>query len=339
MSVSKLLTAIASLCMIGGIATADPVFRTATDETNPCEQGNRVELRVFLDNNDEEVVRAEFVIEHPSADFNFDSVDSNPGHDGNIDVEELSDDGDESRIRVVVTWPILSERDFEEGTLVELDFIVQRDLDSPTRFQLENDELVTVDGDQDTDVDTSATEPLLCGSSTPTPTPTIAPSPTPGPGTTIYSTSFDTGTSGWTTVSVPGVFDEPTFTNDNEALGVNANGSSDCFGFWKSPRIAVTGGQRLEITWSVRSTSADNLTPTFRLRTADGQFRYNQFLAIESPVGGVAPGTSIKEYVQIYDVPADSTELELAFDLTAFNATDDDNNATVELTDVAVKIQ
>lgn len=336
----KLLAPMFGFVAIAGFSNA-AVLRTGTDGVNACQAGNRVELRVFLDDNNDDVNHVEFVIEHPSADFNYDSFDS-PSHDGDIEVEELSDDGDESRLRVRVTWGI-GDDNFEEGTVVELDFIVQRNITGTTRFQLENEELSTEDdSDANVDVNTSATEPITCGVASPSPTPTVAPTasptPTPAPGGTIYSTTFDTGTAGWTSVSVPAAFAEPTFSNVNQALAVSANGSSNCFGFWKSPRIAVTGGHRLEIQWRVRSTSLDILTPAFRLRTTDGQFRYTQFLAIESPAGGVSPGLSDKLYTTIYDVPADANEIELAFDITSFNALDD-TTARIELADVTVKRQ
>lgn len=348
MNLKKCALTLATMVALTTTAYAQPKFRTALTTTNICSQGTTFKLQIFVDDNDEDLDAAEFVIEHPAADFNLDGFDESPSsHDGEVIVDELDDDGDESRIQVRVVWGIGDDRDFQEGLLAELDFVTQRNITGTTRFQLENEELNTdEDNDKEVIVNTSATEPITCGA-TPTPTPTATPtatvtptpSPTPSEGQTVYSTSFDGGANGWEVVDLAGgPFNLATFTTPEGAIALSANGSANCFGFWKSPRIAVVGGHRMVVRWVVRSSSADTLTPAFRLRATDGAFRYSQFIAIESPSGGVAPGTDEKAFEMVYDVPADASEMELAFDITSFTPTDD-LNAVLELREVSVRRQ
>ncbi len=171
---------------------------------------------------------------------------------------------------------------------------------------------------------------------TPTVTTTPTPSPTPDP-SVIYSNSFDNTGDAWEEVRA-GVssFDDPTFDATGGSLKLSPNGSSSCFGFYRSPRIFVDGGSTIEILWTVRSTTDSADCPQFRMRVNETGFRNSNFMAIESTSGGIAPGTEPVQYKQTYHVPSVSARVELAFDILSFNPLDD-VDATIELMDVTVR--
>ncbi len=158
------------------------------------------------------------------------------------------------------------------------------------------------------------------------------------PATELYTTSFVEGAEGWTNspFGIPGST-PPVFGVGGGNIRVTANGSSASAGAWSSPLIDVSGGTTVLITWSLRSSSAPENTPTIRLRIGEEFFRDSFLLNAESTLGGEnSPGTAVKTYQQVYNVPSFVTNLRLNMDLLSFNPADD-TNASIEVLDVKVE--
>lgn len=142
-----------------------------------------------------------------------------------------------------------------------------------------------------------------------------------------YNATFANGALGWesSNFGIPGTT-APAFGTSANGLTISGAGSAASAGAWASPLINVTPGQMLSIRWRLRSSTAAEFTPTFRLRVGEEFFRDTQLINVESLQGGEnSPGTTARDYTLLYRVPNFVTKLRVSLDLLSFNPADDLN--------------
>lgn len=153
---------------------------------------------------------------------------------------------------------------------------------------------------------------------------------------TVREWTFDGSTEDWAFDSSP-VFDMAQATSSPGYLELSGGGSSNAFGFWRSPDnlISIDESQIYIGTFRVTSevpASQVATSPQFRVRLIEQGFRSSSFVVVESSGNGAhspAAGTT-REYT-VYYAPPDGSEgfnLLAAFDFLNFNPLD---NATAKL--------
>ncbi len=141
---------------------------------------------------------------------------------------------------------------------------------------------------------------------------------------------------GWTYGGAPGVFEMPQCSHVPGALLISAAGKTNCFGFWNSDPADVvtsTAAELYRATFYVRTNQPDRwLVPTFRLRVATSQ---NRLITTEEILSAndseMSPYYDSNDPAYLYEYPVylykpetpDPLQLVLAFDLLAFDETDD----------------
>jgi len=154
---------------------------------------------------------------------------------------------------------------------------------------------------------------------------------------TYFRSCFESSEECWEQISGAPAFDAPGFSRAGGGIGLSPNGSRGSFGYWSSPALSVEAGRNYLVSWVVRSTTAAELCPQFRLRINDTLGRDALYRAVESRMAGEnSPGTSDRQYWILYNARgALIDEITLSFDLLSF-APDDDLNSTVQLREVRV---
>lgn len=82
---------------------------------------------------------------------------------------------------------------------------------------------------------------------------------------TIYN--FETGSEGWAFSGMINGFDPAEITSLGGHLGINAQGSNNCFCYWLSPPLPISIGRTYKAVFYMKTDIADvNKVPQFRLR-------------------------------------------------------------------------
>lgn len=148
---------------------------------------------------------------------------------------------------------------------------------------------------------------------------------TPGAQVIIYD--FASSTQGWGYAGQIPPYDEPTTSTSGGQLGLNPNGSVNCFSFWVSPDITIQQGTAYQAQFTMKSSVANpDSAVQFRLRV-------NQLGSWQAWARGVnsfnqqAPSnTQPKTYEVIFnpDVTGSGDSLvKLSFDIMSFDPSDD----------------
>ncbi len=171
--------------------------------------------------------------------------------------------------------------------------------------------------------------PTPTGTPTPTPEPTLTPSPTPTPALPHFT--FEEGEEGWTFSGKISPFDEAAGNWEIGHLTLNALGSTNCFGYWFSPDVAVEGGKLYCARWTVGSDASEpDKTVSFRLRInqrgswAGWDRVVNSYLE-QAPSAG-NPKTYNLYFDPVVTGVNDDHLVIFSFDLTSFEISDDANS-------------
>ncbi len=162
-------------------------------------------------------------------------------------------------------------------------------------------------------------------------------------GILIYYHYFGDSDGDWYPVTVPS-YDPPRAIYESGKLKLNAQGSTNCFGYWESKRIEVDGDHLYRAVFGVSAyVDTDAECPQFRLRMTvvdpeEVAYQGTGMLVVTSTGNGnYAPDTD-PEYYEVYlRTPHDSDHIRLEFDLLSFDGVNDDPYASIRLEEVWVE--
>ncbi len=163
--------------------------------------------------------------------------------------------------------------------------------------------------------------------------------------TLVYHEDFKYDDGDWYPVTDTG-FDAPRCVYEGEKLKMNAQGSTNCFGYWESPRLGVLENELHRAIFKVSAyTNTDTEVPTFRLRItamepSDVQYQSVAMLVVNSTGNAnYAPTEDSPEYYEVYFRAPDNTEkVRLEFDLLSFDGVNDDPTVSVRLEEVWLEL-
>ncbi len=147
-------------------------------------------------------------------------------------------------------------------------------------------------------------------------------------GAQIVSYSFDSGAEGWNYSGAVPPYDEPTTSTLDSRLGLNPDGSSNCFAYWFSPDISIEAGKNYRATFGISSSVLiPDDSPQLRVRVNQkGAWQaWNRIVNSNNSQGPLSD--PVKTYQIILDPavtgPAADDILNLSFDIMSFDAADD----------------
>lgn len=155
-------------------------------------------------------------------------------------------------------------------------------------------------------------------------------------GAEIASFDFAAGSEGWQFAGTISPFDAPITSAANSRLGLNANGSTNCFSYWNSPDIIMETESLYRVRWLVDSSVTDpDDTVEFRLRANQQEVWSNWCREVYS-YNQHAPAAGLPKWYELTFDPLDYTEgryapliplvetpLVLSFDILSFDPNDD----------------
>ncbi|MCD6385843.1 hypothetical protein J7M23_08715, partial [Candidatus Sumerlaeota bacterium] len=146
----------------------------------------------------------------------------------------------------------------------------------------------------------------------------------------VLSYEFTTGSEGWGFQGQVPPFDEPTTTSTGGHLGLNPEGSLNCFSYWFSPDTSIEDEQVYRALFTVSSsvTNADDAVQ-FRLRINQSG-SWQEWERVVNSYNLQAPSaTDWKTYDVIFDPNVTGTSDNIAvfsFDIMSFDQFDDENS-------------
>lgn len=154
-------------------------------------------------------------------------------------------------------------------------------------------------------------------------------------GNYIQKWDFTDGDQGWLPNDPISGFDQPQTEIKDGAIGISANGSNNCFGFWTSPAVPMDTDKKYKARYFLYTdeTESDNV-PLIRLRAnISPSFGRSWYTTVESQ-NGASLTPSVKEY-PMYIIPnlpsipakgkAIPDSLVFSYDLLSFNPNDNSN--------------
>lgn len=148
--------------------------------------------------------------------------------------------------------------------------------------------------------------------------------------TQIAHFTFETGNEGWQFVGQIPPFDAPISSTSNGRLGLNANGSINCFSFFTSPDVPVENNKFYRAIFTV-SSSTENPDDTvqFRLRI-NQRGAWSAWDRVVNSYLGHAPSQNNPKNYEVYFDPKVSGESDnvviFNFDIASFDANDNSNS-------------
>lgn len=146
----------------------------------------------------------------------------------------------------------------------------------------------------------------------------------------VLNYDFTTGSEGWTFAGKIPTFDEPTTTSAGGHLGLNPDGSLNCFSYWFSPDESIENAQTYRALFTVSSsvTNTDDAVQ-FRLRV-NQKSSWQEWERVVNSYNLQAPSTSEwKTYDVIFEPNVTGLTDENAvfsFDIMSFDPYDDENS-------------
>lgn len=142
--------------------------------------------------------------------------------------------------------------------------------------------------------------------------------------------TFGSGNDGWTFMGRVDPFDEPLTTETMGSIGLNPNGSVNCFSYWYSPDIPIENNKAYRARWKVKSsaTNADNCVQ-FRLR-ANQKGSWCAWTRTVNSYLQNAPSSSESKKYELFITPtvtgSSDDDIVLSFDILSFDPSDDTNS-------------
>ncbi len=143
------------------------------------------------------------------------------------------------------------------------------------------------------------------------------------PGASVAEFFFDTDSEGWTFFGDTVSFDVPITSVDPGRLGLNPNGSTNCFSYWLSPDIGLKDGKIYHVLYEM-SSSVTNPDEAVQMRlrvNQKGQWKAWDRV-VNSNLGRAPSETSPKIYSVILDPTVQGVGNDLAslnFDIMSFD--------------------
>jgi len=140
--------------------------------------------------------------------------------------------------------------------------------------------------------------------------------------------TFDTGAEGWQFMGVIPPYDMPTTSSAGGHLGLNPQGSTNCFSYWYSPDVLIEDGKLYRARWRVGSsvTNPDECVQ-FRLRVNQkGAWSCWDTVSHNSFYSKLPSATNPEDYDVFFNPVVTGTEDELVvfcFDIMSFDPGDD----------------
>ncbi|MEQ8820656.1 MAG: hypothetical protein RLY93_10450 [Sumerlaeia bacterium] len=323
-------------------APAAEVFKFSLPQPVPCEVGEEFTVGVILTENTLGVNNVSLTVKYLPGEFEYVRTEGAPEFLNQSDATLGASGGSEfgeygiAFSRDVMTFP--DPLPIETGPIANVVFRTRRaDIQNTRLIDVREGNITALRGGTiatNARFDITETEVITCG----------------GGGELdpclVYKADFsaDNVFEWFPTVGDVGELDGTVSSTSAEGIGLNANGSSTCFGFWGSPTINVPPGTRMVVTWRIRTQGYENddalLAPQVRPRINEVKFRQSQTLPVESTafpsLSPPADGTPAT-YRMYWNQPPDSGQIFLAFDMLSVSPFDD-TNATMELMDVEVRL-
>ena len=143
----------------------------------------------------------------------------------------------------------------------------------------------------------------------------------------ILSYDFDAGTEGWQFQGSVPPYDVPLSAEGSSVLGLNPNGSANCFSYWFSPDVALIHGKTYRSWYEVGSYATDpDMTVQFRLRI-NQKGSWQSWDRVVNSNNGQAPAEPVTKFYPVMFSPnvtdTDDAAAVFSFDMMSFDPGDD----------------
>ncbi|MCX7766267.1 MAG: hypothetical protein N2246_06145 [Candidatus Sumerlaeia bacterium] len=147
-------------------------------------------------------------------------------------------------------------------------------------------------------------------------------------GTIIANYDFSSSSEGWLFAGKISNYDPPASIIAPGRIGLNPQGSANCFSYWSSPDIEVQNGKLYRLHWEIESSvlNPDDAVQ-FRLR-ANQRGTWSGWNRIVNSYLQNAPAWGYPKFYDVFINPsvsgiADDNQIILSFDILSFDSSDD----------------
>ncbi len=147
------------------------------------------------------------------------------------------------------------------------------------------------------------------------------------PGATVAEFDFATDSDGWTFTGTIPPFDTAITSVEPGHIGISANGSTNCFGYWESPGVTIEDGNyyRTRFTVGTSVTDPDNAIQC-RLRTTQQGSFHSWSRTVNSNLQNSPSATQSRTYSVVSSpvvVGSSDNTFTLTYDIASFDSSDD----------------